>query len=51
MLDWIAAQSADLELAARLQGAYHGTALISCCADHGDQFLIVLCFHNFDVVK
>jgi hypothetical protein len=36
MLVWITAQSAHPELAARMQGTYHGTALMSGCADRGD---------------
>jgi hypothetical protein len=41
MLAWIAAQSADLELAAGLQGTHNSASLLSRCADHGDQFSIV----------
>src|SRR5881397_533952 len=42
MLNWIAAQSADLELAAAgLQCTQNSASLLPRCADYGDQFLIV----------
>ena len=41
MLVWIAGQSAHLELAAGLQGTHDSASLVPCCADYGDQFLIV----------
>src|SRR6266478_8868713 len=50
MLAWITAQSAHLELAAGLQSTDDSASLLPRCADHGDYFLIVLCFHiNFSV--
>jgi hypothetical protein len=41
MLAWIAGQSADLELAAGLQGTYNSASLLARCTDYGDQILVV----------
>src|SRR5712671_1560312 len=50
MLAGITAQSAHLELSAGLQSMNDSASLLPRCADHGDYFLIVLCFHiNFSV--
>src|SRR5260221_6392655 len=48
MLVCTAGQRAHLELGVSLQGTHDSASLVSCCADYGDQFLIVLCFHNFE---
>src|SRR5258707_6570265 len=48
MLARITAHSAYTELPAGLQCTHNSASLLSACADYGDQFLIVLCFHNFD---
>jgi hypothetical protein len=41
MFAWIAGQSADLELAAGLQGTYNSASLLARCTDYGDQILVV----------
>ena len=41
MLAWIAAQSANLELALGLQGTHDRASLVPRCADNGDQFIMV----------
>ena len=42
MLIRIAGQSAYVELAVGLQGAYHRTSLLPSCADHGNRFFITI---------
>src|SRR5882672_5470109 len=41
MLVWIASQCSHFESSAGLQGTQDPASLLSCCADHGDQFFIV----------